>query len=179
MNKMLEEYKVIPGYEGRYEISNFGRIRSNAKEGKWKHLWLRINVYGYNEVCLWLKRKVFYKRVHRLVAEAFIHNPDNKPQVNHIDSNKLNNHYLNLEWATPMEDAIHRLKNELQPKGKKHYAYGKFGAAHKSAKIVLDTATGIFYDCVQDAAFAKGIKYKTLVGMLSGGDNNHTSLIYA
>ncbi len=176
--ELIEEYKEIAGFEGRYQVSNTGKIRSIAKLGKWHLLSLRTDVYGYAEVCLWMKRKVFYKKVHRLVAEAFIPNPENKPQVNHIDTDKKNNIYYNLEWATPQEDADHRLLNNLQPKGKNHYAFGKFGANHKSAKVVLDLNTGIFYDCVQDAATAKNIKYKTLIGKLCGNDNNNTSLIY-
>lgn len=175
----IELFKEIPFFEGRYEISNMGRIRSRAKKGKLHFLALRIDTDGYNEVCLWLNRKVHYKKVHRLVAEAFIPNHENKPQVNHIDANKKNNIVSNLEWATPQEDANHRVKNGLQSKGEKHYAYGKFGANHKSAKIVLDTDTGIYYDCVKDAADAKCQKYKTLVGKLSGNDRNNTSLIYA
>lgn len=175
----VEIFKEIPGFNGRYQVSSYGKIRSCAKQEKWHFLWLRTDSDGYSEVSLWMKRKVFYKKVHRLVAEAFIPNPENKPQVNHCDTNKQNNNVLNLEWATSQEDADHRLKHGLQPIGDKHYAYGKFGANHKSAKIVLDTQTGIFYNCVMEAAIAKGIKYKTLVGKLCGNDNNNTSLIYA
>jgi len=139
----------------------------------------KLSKCGYQELALKVNGKKIYYLVHRLIALLYLPNTLNLPQVNHIDANKKNNVVSNLEWATPQEDANHRAINNLTPKGEKHYAYGKFGANHKSAKIVLDTDTGIFYDCVKDAADAKNQKYKTLVGKLSGNDRNNTSLIYA
>jgi hypothetical protein len=85
--------------------------------------------------------------VHRLVAIHFIENPDKKPQVNHIDGNKLNNTIENLEWVTEKENQNHAVRLGLRdniPKGKNHCNYGKFGENSRSAKPVirLDPKTG-------------------------------------
>lgn len=178
-------WKDIKGYEGHYRISSFGVVMSlkkfnkSAIESDILMLSPKVDAYGYHEVGLRMDGVVKYMKIHRLVAMAFIENSENKPQVNHIDANKLNNNLSNLEWATSQEDANHRILNGLQSKGKRHYAYGKYGAESRTAKIVVNVQNGIFYDCVKDAAETYGIKYKTLVGMLSGGDRNWTNLVYA
>lgn len=104
-----EIWRDIPQFEN-YQISNFGRVYSKHK-GDIKAL--EVNKKGYQAIRPYKKnvRKTF--RIHRLVAELFIDNPENKPQVNHIDGNKLNNHYSNLEWCTNRENAIHAAKNKL------------------------------------------------------------------
>jgi hypothetical protein len=63
---------------------------------------------GYLQVAIYINGKQKFLSIHRLVAECYITNPNNKPQVNHIDGNKLNNHYINLEWVTNKENADHR-----------------------------------------------------------------------
>lgn len=93
-----EEWKNIAGYEGIYQISSLGRVK-NIKNGRIKKQ--IINKYGYLQVSLWKNNKNKMKRVHRLVAEAFLNNP--KPHIydciNHKDENKLNNCVENLEWC--------------------------------------------------------------------------------
>lgn len=100
---MLEEiWKPIEGYEGLYEVSNLGRVRSlnYNHTGKVKILSLRVNKYGYIQVGLYNNGKRKFYGVHRLVAQAFIPNQDNKTEVNHIDEDKTNNIVTNLEWCT-------------------------------------------------------------------------------
>lgn len=96
---MKEIWKPVVGYENLYEVSNFARVKS-LKFGKERILKPGTNRYGYLHVNLYKnnKRKDFL--VHRLVAEAFIPNPDNLPLVNHKDENPSNNFYTNLEWCT-------------------------------------------------------------------------------
>ena len=116
---MQEIWKDIEGYEGAYQISNFGRIKN-----KIKILSPQINNCGYLRIIL--KNKHY--SIHRLVALAFLPNPENKPQVNHIDGNKTNNYVTNLEWVTASENQKHNYKNlhfkppMLGKKGKNHVA---------------------------------------------------------
>ena len=92
-----EIWKAIDSYEGLYEVSNTGLVRS-LKFGKMKILQPRNNGYGYLHVVLCKDRKAKNMCVHRLVANAFILNPNNLETVNHKDENKLNNNVSNLEW---------------------------------------------------------------------------------
>lgn len=99
-----EEWKSIPGYDGKYEISNYGRVKSYqyCKKQKTNE---RILVpckqqTGYTSVNLYKDRKIKTLHIHRLVAEAFIPNPDNLPVINHKDENRENNYVENLEWCT-------------------------------------------------------------------------------
>lgn len=97
---MKKEYwKPVVGYEGHYQVSNFGRVKS-IKFGKGRILKPTTNLYGYLFVKLCKDGKVKPFTVHRLVAEAFLPNPDNLPQVNHKDENKQNNIVSNLEWCS-------------------------------------------------------------------------------
>ena len=91
-------WKDIEGYEGLYQVSNMGRVRSLTRNNI--ILKKTITNRGYERVPLYKNKKSKLFRVHRLVANAFIPNPDNLPQVNHKDENKLNNCVDNLEWCT-------------------------------------------------------------------------------
>ena len=93
-----EIWKPIKGYEGLYEVSNFGRIKS-LKFGKERIIKGSKDKYGYLQVGLSKNNKSKTFKVHRLVAEAFIDNTDNLPQVNHKDENPSNNVVSNLEWC--------------------------------------------------------------------------------
>lgn len=96
-----------------YEVSNYGKIRRKLLNG-YKYLKLFTDKDGYYRVCLCENEKRIYRSVHRLVAQAFIPNPENKPTVNHKDGNKQNNCVDNLEWATIKENNNHALQTGLR-----------------------------------------------------------------
>ena len=105
---MSEPWKFVVGFEGLYEVAPCGAIR-NAKTLRW--LSPSANDDGYYYVKLFQDGKGQQKAVHRIVAEAFIPNPNNKPQVNHKDRNKGNNDISNLEWVTRAENQSHAIRN--------------------------------------------------------------------
>lgn len=154
MNK--EVWKDIINYEGLYQVSNLGRVKSL------KRIITRYNGYAYCEYVLPEKiltvfcdkrgysMTFLYKNgkrkkcaVHRIVAEAFIPNPENKPQVNHIDGNKLNNCVDNLEWATNSENQKHAYKSGLQKP--------KFGGENSRARKVECIETGEVFNSITEA----------------------------
>ena len=106
-----EIWKDIQGYEGIYQVSSHGRVRSLDRIvvrpngngdyfAKGKIIYVVLTKWGYNEVHLHKDNKTKIYKVHRLVAQTFIENPNNLPCVNHIDENKTNNNVNNLEWCT-------------------------------------------------------------------------------
>ena len=104
----------IKGFEGRYKVTSEGKVYS-LLTNKFIKPWLGGN--GYYKVGLRDKNgKKHLLILHRIVAETFINNPHNFPQVNHIDGNKLNNNVYNLEWCTPSYNTKHALKTGLRKK---------------------------------------------------------------
>lgn len=112
---MEEVWRYIKGYEGKYQVSNLGNIKSFYKCKNGKIMKQLANPNGYLYVAL-DKGNRNYKRflIHRLVAQTFLPNIENKPQVNHIDGNKHNNKLDNLEWVTGSENQIHSYKHKLR-----------------------------------------------------------------
>ena len=119
---MKEIWKPIEGYKGKYEVSNLGRIKSLCW-GRVKILKKHLSKHGYVVTYLSINTLVKTIKVHRLVAQAFIPNPDNKPCVNHIDSIRTNNNVNNLEWCTWKENTRHSSKKGrmLGPRGEKSH----------------------------------------------------------
>jgi len=102
---MMEVFKRITEGDSYYEVSNLGRVRRYVKStGKYKFIKGGIHPKGYHRIKL---GKLGSAYVHRLVAKSFVDNPNNKPDVNHLDGNKLNNTSSNLEWCTAIENNIH------------------------------------------------------------------------
>jgi hypothetical protein len=121
---MIEVWKDINGYEGLYQVSNLGKVKSAFTNSvlngsKTKKGYLAIALYK-NKI-----RKTF--AAHRLVAQTFIENPNNKSEVNHKDGNKLNNAAYNLEWCTGSENVRHAFKIGLRVK--------QFGTSNNNVKL--------------------------------------------
>ena len=111
---MNEVWKDIPGYEGLYQVSNFGNVKSfliDKKNGSLRKL--NTDKYGYHYIILYKNGISKTIKVHRLVAQAFIPNRDNLPEINHKDKNRKNNNSENLEWCTNLYNIQYSRAKEI------------------------------------------------------------------
>ena len=165
-------WKPIVGYEGRYEVSNTGQIRSldiyidcgiNIRFCRGRIKPIYTNNRGYCFVSLCMEGKGTRHLVHRLVAEAFIPNTDKKPQVNHIDGNITNNCADNLEWVTDDEN-------------KAHSSVAVGGTQRpKKAVVITKKTTGekMLFDGLRIAERALHLDHGTVMKVLKGRQNSH------
>lgn len=157
VNRMVEEWKSIKGYEGYYEVSNFGNVRSlerivTRSDGinqpvSARVLKLIIGSKGYFVVRLHKDGIGETKDVHRMIAISFIPNPYNKATVNHIDGNKINNNIKNLEWATYKENMRHAHDTGLMPRSNCNKNGKRQGEKHPLAKLKEDEVRFIRNNC--------------------------------
>ena len=160
----MENWKDIKGYEGFYQVSDLGRVKSLERDVYYpngiimrhmeeKILVQRLNKHGYAYINLCLNGKPKSITVHRLVAEAFIPNPENKPQVNHKDEVKTNNSVENLEWCDSAYNANYgtRIQRCIQ-----NHKYPKLGN-HPRAKVVFCEELNKTFDCAKSAQEELGI----------------------
>jgi hypothetical protein len=162
----MEIWKDIKGYEGLYQVSNYGRIKSFPRKGthiNTEHI-LSINKdhKGYLMVTLTKKCKRKTYKVHRLVAEAFISNPNNLPQVDHIDDNKENIKVENLQWITNADNMKKAWKTGARSL-EKTYKRGKENS--RSKKIVQIDLNGNFikqWYCIMDIERELGYNNKNI-----------------
>lgn len=183
-----ELWRDVPNYEGLYMVSSIGRVKSIRRKNsvgryiKEKIFSARENNHGYPSVSIMKNGKSKNVRVHRLVAEAFIPNPDNLPEVNHIDENKSNNRVENLEWVTQQQNIT---RNDLHIRGGKNRLRsvlqcnekGEAIKEYESAKCAAQE-TGFSYDAIKKhcTGFVEGMykgyywKYK------NGKRNKYTSV---
>lgn len=185
---MEEIWKDIHGYEGLYQISNLGNVKTlhygqKVSNNHWKETSSRLlkqktSTSGYQRVELYKKdsRKCFY--VHRLVAMAFLDNPENKPQINHKDGNKLNNCVDNLEWATSSENLKHAAQTGLRI----NPMLGKKGKKSPLAKPViqydLDGNFVAYWHSVADVARAFNTKITTICACTNGRHKSSKGYIW-
>ncbi|HRS66745.1 MAG TPA: NUMOD4 motif-containing HNH endonuclease [Spirochaetia bacterium] len=171
-----EEWKPIKGFEGLYEISEWGNVRSldhytpniltggtSLSAGQALAPWIEK---GYFRVGLSRESYHRFTYVHVLVGKAFLEPVKGKKYINHKDGNRLNNHKSNLEWCTQKEN-VHHAK----------YVLNRIGGNYK---IVIDLNTGIFYNSAKEAHTAKGFLHSlsSTVHQLNGRCTNKTTLKY-
>ena len=163
----LKEWRPIKGYEGLYEVSNMGEIRSLNYAGKKGRIqvikpclcrgYWRVNLPSKNK-----NKKLTHKLIHRIVAETFIPNPNNKPEVDHIDTNRLNNRICNLRWVTKSENQ----NNPLTLKHKSEAVKGrplpkeqvrKMREENPRSQKVICVETGVIYISASEATRQTGI----------------------
>ena len=131
---MKEIWKNIKGYEGLYQISNLGRVKSFRRKNK-VILKLREDKDSYLLVNLYKDRKQRTFKVHRLVAQAFLDDKNNLPEVNHRDENKVNNCLENLEWCTHVYNNNYGTKNRVRSKRVKQFDLnGKYIKTYNSMR---------------------------------------------
>lgn len=150
-----EIWKDIPGYEGLYQVSNFGRVKSLNFGRTGVHRVLKIQKYPnkYTKVDLRHNGIIHTRNIHRLVAESFIPNPENKTDVNHIDGDKHNNRVENLEWVTRSENMKHC----------KEILHKNAGRPPRPVKCI---ETGISYANLHQASAETGIPLGSIVNNL-------------
>ena len=183
----MENWKSVVGYEGFYEVSDLGRVRSvdryirQLNNGTYVDVFYKgkilkgKNVKGYITVKL---RNNKHKKIHRLVLEAFGDNPDNKPLCNHINGIKSDNRLSNLEWCTAKENSQHALKNGL------HKPYINDEARMKSveacSKKTMCLNNGMVFKSsyeaalwINDTMFSNTKKIKTVAARVRSASNGN------
>ena len=169
-----EVWKDVVGFEGFYKVSNKGNVRSvewigaRGRECGGRTLKPAYDKDGYLKVGLCKNGMRYYKRLHRLVAETFIPNPNNFPQVNHLDEDKVNNNVENLEWCTSKYNNNHgtRIERSARTKSK------KIIAVNVETGEVLTFNSGVEamrkgYSCGNVSASCRGV-YRNASGKLIG-----------
>lgn len=171
---MEEIWKLIPDYDEKYIASNFGKVKIQSN-GKLLKL---IERGGYYRVVLINKGKYKHVSIHRIVGQLFIPNPENKPQINHIDYDKKNNHVSNLEWCTHNENIAHANLNGRRIGRFKMQDWHKYILQDINSRNVIDESTGVIYSSATEAADKLGFKKSTLIHYLIGSRTNKTTLRY-
>lgn len=184
----MEEWRDIEGYEGMYQVSTLGRVRSldrvlgNNHFQQGRMCKLRLKKGGYISVQLCKNSKHHEKNVHRLVAQAFIPNPDNKPTVNHIDEDKTNNAVSNLEWATHKENTNYGTGIERRIKSRDYKSIREKqiqtnkerGLCRKVRQLDLGGNLVAEYESIGDACRATGYDHGGIIQVCRNYKHNKT-----
>lgn len=164
-----EVWKDVVGYEGYYQVSNLGRVRSLDRELPHSRNSTYIKrgrvlkpIYGgdnYQMVCLRVNNKPKNQYIHRLVATTFIGKPQGNMEVNHKDGDKKNNKVSNLEWVTSSENTRHAYKN------------GLLNSKHARKKVIgtnIKTGEKLIFNSITEAADYAGVSLSSVSGCLRG-----------
>ncbi|QEC44396.1 NUMOD4 domain-containing protein [Pseudobacter ginsenosidimutans] len=173
MEEIKETWRPVVGFDG-YFVSDQGNLKSidriiKTKNGKLcrikgRSITIRLNNFGYLDTRLYKNGKKKSAFLHRLIAEAFIPNPANLSQVNHLNGIKTDNRIENLEWSSPANNMKHAHDTGLsKPPNQNH-------------RKVIDNCTNQEYDSIREAAKAYGIPYSTCKYILRSLTKNHTCL---
>lgn len=176
----MEQWKYVKGFEGIYHVSSCGRVRSLDRAKKRDFSGRRVdgrimtaslNKKGYLTVHLSKDTKERRIPVHRLVAQAFIPNPDAKEQVNHIDGDKQNNNVGNLEWVTNEENMAHAIAHGLiniSPMLDASHRIKSWEAATAACKKKVIRSDGVIFDSVKEAAESIGVAHGAVSMNING-----------
>ena len=160
--QLREIWCDIPGYDGIYQVSNYGNVKScqrivpslfSGSQKVSERILKQSTDKGYKRVTLSYMGKTFRKSVHFFVATCFVKNPDKKPHINHIDGDKSNNCASNLEWCTPSENERH--------------SYAKLGKVNHNRKLSNKDVEFIIANAIKGDRYAGGGNIGTLANMFS------------
>lgn len=169
MSNDEEIWRPIEGYEGRYEVSNHGRVKSYVIDSKSGRIINGVrSKLGYQIARLYDgNRRSKWIPIHRLVAKAFLDNPDGLPEVNHIDEIKHHNRVTNLEWCTRAYNVNHGTRNERSSKS--HICHEAL-----SLKVGSVDENGIveYFDSIGEAERQTGCSHSNIVRTLKGRTNH-------
>lgn len=172
--KEVENWKDVPGFEGYYQASTLGNVKTLSRKIIKSNKAIKIieerlikpfkDKDGYLEVSLWKGNKGKKFKLHRLIGTLFIPNPENKPTINHKFGDKKDNKVSSLEWATRSENISHAYETGL--------------LKNPSSKRVIHLLTKVTYNSAREAANANGYKDHTLTAMLRGVNKNTSNMLY-
>jgi hypothetical protein len=163
-----EVWREVDGYNGRYLVSSYGRV-ATIRKTTCKILRQLVDKFGYAYISLTKNDKCKVVKVHRLVALAFIPNPENKPQVNHINSIKTDNRIENLEWCTAIENIRHAVEaGRFIGRKKGNIKSGALNHRSKSVEMMQNGMVMKKYGCISEATMELSIDRASISKCCSG-----------
>lgn len=177
ISRMIEEWKDIKEFKGRYQVSNLGQVRSFVINPTKPKILKQNTAIPYSRVTLYTETKPRYVYTHHLVLKTFNSTEDSTLWINHIDGDKRNNKLINLEWVTAKENSIHARDNGLMDYRhskefkEKHKQACKTAHVHRSHKVFCVT-NGITYPSIRETARSLNLSYNDVWLYLKGKSVN-------